>query len=414
MKTLLIGLFLALSLVAHANAQGYYGARSSLADLAQNAVESLVTVSVVREGKAAPVAAGLVVRSDGLVAVAGHLVKDAGEIQVKLRNGETYDKVQVIFTDERRNVSFLRLPVVGLRTLATAYSEEGAVGSRVVALYGGAGPTIEAVERLLGGVVLADEIPGAGEGYRALKLSKPLPEGANGILVNENGYVLGLLVAKPKAYQSYAVPMSSLMGHVAQLTWQQPSTVSVPSSGGYYSSYPRPAASPTPVPITQSSVSVPERGVLPLDPKGPGSVVVKPVTPADILAQSKTVYVTSRSATFKPEQLVNELLKRNEWPAFGLSFVDDYKVADLVLTIDHVLFTWKYTFDLAHQRTGVVVATGDVIVWDGNLGSPKMAKRVVEKLSKLRPPAEKKETKDEKPASKPDGKGDAGKKKGDN
>jgi hypothetical protein len=35
-------------------------------------------------------------------------------------------------------------------------------------------------------------------------------------------------------------------------------------------------------------------------------------------------------------------------------------------------------------------------------------------LSKLRPPAEKKETKDEKPASKPDGKADAGKKKGDN
>ena len=87
---------------------------------------------------------------------------------------------------------------------------------------------------------------------------------------------------------------------------------------------------------------------------------------------------------FKPEQLINELRKKSELDNWGLSFVDDPQVADLVLTIDHILLTYKFTFSLAHQRTGVVVATGSVIVWDGNLGAPRMADRVVEKLASVR------------------------------
>lgn len=55
-----------------------------------------------------------------------------------------------------------------------------------------------------------------------------------------------------------------------------------------------------------------------------------------------------------------------------------------MLTLDHVVFTWKFTFTLAHQRTGVVVATGSRIIWDGNLGAPYMAARVVEKLAQVR------------------------------
>ena len=64
--------------------------------------------------------------------------------------------------------------------------------------------------------------------------------------------------------------------------------------------------------------------------------------------------------------------------------MDDPRVADLVLTLDHVPLTWKFTFSIAHQRTGVIVATGNVIIWDGNLGAGKMASRVIEKLTKVR------------------------------
>jgi hypothetical protein len=129
---------------------------------------------------------------------------------------------------------------------------------------------------------------------------------------------------------------------------------------------------------------VPQRPVLPLEARGPGSIVVKPSRPVDLLLASKTIYVRSYSTYFKPLQLVNELNKRAEIGAWGLSFVDDVRVADLILTIDHVPFTYKYTFIIAHQRTGVIVASGSRIIWDGNLGAPDMAERVVEKLKEVR------------------------------
>lgn len=138
---------------------------------------------------------------------------------------------------------------------------------------------------------------------------------------------------------------------------------------------------------------VPERPVLPLPAKGPGSVVVRPSRPVDVLQASRTIFVQSYTENFKPDQLVNALSDRAELASWDLSFVDEREVADLILTLDQVDFTWKFTFKLAHQRTGVVVATGDVIIWDGNLGAGHMADRVIQRLKKVRvqvptPPAE--------------------------
>jgi hypothetical protein len=139
-------------------------------------------------------------------------------------------------------------------------------------------------------------------------------------------------------------------------------------------------------------VLVPERGVTPLSAKGPGSVVVKPKTVPEILAASKTIYVTSNTMSFKPDQMINALNKRKEMVEWGLTFVDERELADLILELDHVVFTWKYTFKIYSQRLGTVVATGSNIIWDGNLGADDMAKRVVEKLKVARSPEKKPET----------------------
>ena len=63
------------------------------------------------------------------------------------------------------------------------------------------------------------------------------------------------------------------------------------------------------------------------------------------------------------------------------------------MTIDHVLFTYKFTFSLAHQRTGLNIASGEAIIFDGNLGAPKLADRVIDKLARVRaaaPPTDEK------------------------
>src|SRR2546423_14284464 len=55
-------------------------------------LDAVVTVLIEADGQAQPVGSGLVVRGDGLVLTAYHLVKGARAIQIKLRNGETFDR----------------------------------------------------------------------------------------------------------------------------------------------------------------------------------------------------------------------------------------------------------------------------------------------------------------------------------
>ncbi|MDX6613722.1 MAG: serine protease Do [Blastocatellia bacterium] len=345
-------------------------------------LNSMVTILVAADGQTRVVGSGVIVRSDGLLLTAYHIVKDARRLQVRLHNGETYDGVELVNSDQRRNIALLRIPAAGLQPLPTRGLEEGMVGSRVFVVSGTGNEAGSISSGLLSSVSLADEIAGAGEGFRVLKFTATAAFHTPGaLLVDERGRGIGLLAASPSAEnQSYAVPLSNLLGLARTPTGNaQPL---VPTLSALVLS---PAiASPTPVPIPQGDVSVSQRPVSPLAARGPGSVVVKPSRPVDVLAASKTIFVTSRTINFKPDQLINELGKRAEFVQLGLSVVEDPQVADLILTIDHVVFTYKFTFSLAHQRTGVVVATGNVIIWDGNIGAPQMANRVIEKLAQVR------------------------------
>lgn len=342
--------------------------------ISDNVINSLVTVMVASDGQAIPVGSGVVVRSDGLILTAYHLVKGAPSISIRMRNGETFDRAELVASDDRRNVAVLRIPAANLTSLATFLLEEGAVGSSVLLLSTDANATAASGTGMLSSVAMADEIPGAGTGYRIMKFTSQYSDGQiGGMLINSKGGPIGLLAPAPTAQsQNYAVPLSSLVGLTRSIGFTQSPVVTNTNN------------QTTPYPILQSSVAVPQRPVTPLSARGPGSVVIKSARPVDILLAAKTIFVTSYTENFEPDQLVNELSKKSEMADWGLSFVDEREVADLVLTLDHVLFTWKFTFQLADQRSGVIVASGDVIIWDGNLGSPHMADRIIEKLAKVK------------------------------
>jgi S1-C subfamily serine protease len=338
-------------------------------------LDAVVTILIEADGQSHPVGSGLVARGDGVVVTALHLVKDARDIQVRLRNGETFDHAVLVAIDERRDVAILRIPATGLYSLSGAATEEDWVGSTVAVVSASTSEADEVPTGVLSAVTLAGEMPGAGRGYRVLKFNAPVaPSAVGGVLVDDKGRALGLVTAQPQAQGSgYAVPLSSVIGLVRSVGFQSATMTTWQR---------RDANAPYPIP--QSQVSVPQRPTSPLEARGPGSVVIKSARPVDVLLASRTIYVRSYSTSFKPQQLINELNKRAEMNAWGLSFVDDEQVADLVLSIDHVVFTYKYTFTIAHQRTGVIVASGSRIIWDGNLGAPDMAERVVEKLKDVR------------------------------
>ena len=344
--------------------------------ISDSVLDSIVNILVEEGGSSRQLGSGVIVRSDGLIMTAFHLVKDARRVQVQLRNGETFDRAEVVATDARRNIAIMRIPAAGLSPLLGYAIEEGLVGSRVMLISMAGGSSEEPGSAMLSSVALADEIPGAGRGYRVLKFTAPVSAtSAGSLLLDDRDHVLGIVAPFPQAQsQNYAVPMSSVIGLGR----------SIPQAAPAYPARVAASSSTTAVPIPQSSVLVPQRPVLPLEARGPGSVVVKPIRPVDVLLASRTIFVTTETDFFTPEHLVNALKKRVEMEQWGLLFVDDQRVADMVLTLDHVPLTWKFTFSLAHQRTGVIVATGSVIIWDGNLGAGHMADRVVDKLSALR------------------------------
>jgi S1-C subfamily serine protease len=350
------------------------------AQVPSSVFDSVVTVLLAADGQAQAVGTGLIVRSDGYIMVPQSLVRGAREIQIRLNNGEMYDKAEVVTSDDRRNVAILRINASGLSYIPNGASEETQVGSPIVVLTSPSGKLFIKNGLKLNSVQMADSVEGAGKGYRVMHFDEV--DGANftgGLVLDARGRTLGMVTTTPDVKgQNIAVPLSSLVGMIRSV----PNFGAVPTAYTGSSTYPAP--SQTPVPIPQNSVLVPQRGITPLPATGPGSVVVKPSTVPEILAVSKTIYVESNTVFFKPQQLVNALNDRKEISEWGLSFTNERQLADLILELDHVVLTYKFTFKLYSQRLGTVVATGSRIIWDGNLGAPYMAERVIEKLKAAR------------------------------
>lgn len=377
--TFWLSLLLLTSPLALAQGEMSYGASSAVATiLTRNS-----------DGRFAVAGSGVFVRGDGVLLTAHNLVRDAREIQVRMANGEIYDRVELITADSRRNVAVLRIYATSTPYVIIGMVNESAIGVDVNAIYSTGGQTATEGGGILSSISLADEIPGAGTGFRILKFTSTVSDNATGgVLVDSQGRALGLIAPLPQARtQSYAVPLYNLVGLVRSFPSAQPTGTSavVLAPGIQVLNRTIPVAQSSTTPIEQMpQVAVPQRPTTPLTPAGPGSVVIRETDPAKLLHQSKTLYINSYSNLFKPVQLRNELQKRREFADWNLAFVDEREVADLILEIEHVPLTWEFPFTIRHQRTGVVITTGKIYAWGGGDGARLMASRVVDRLTKLR------------------------------
>lgn len=363
----LLDLIMLLALLGAANASP---AQTS-SDGAGVRVAELVSPSVVLvmtgkgAGQSERIGSGVVVRADGVLLTAYHLVKDAREVQVRLKNGEIYDRVELVAFDERRDVAALRVPAVGLTVLPRADAAEARVGQRVFVVSNPQGLTWSVSDGLLSGVRLADDVPGAGAGYQLLQHTAPVAGGSSGgALVDERGFALGILTASAGQAANFAVPISSVAG--------------LANSSGR-------------TPLGAGTELKP-----PQTERPPSASAVLKTDPAEIMRTAKIVYVSSGTSFFEAVQLQNELRKQADFVSWQMAIVDDWegrKLADIEIEVDRPLFTYTFTYKLTDRRTSVVLATGKVTAWDGNAAAPKLAKRIVEAIKKVRQPpaAEKKQ-----------------------
>jgi hypothetical protein len=117
------------------------------------------------------------------------------------------------------------------------------------------------------------------------------------------------------------------------------------------------------------------------------SAKIAETSPKAILSRARTVYVTSHTAFFNAVQLQNALRKRDEFDAWQLAIVDGWdklNVADILIEVGRPLFTYIFTYRITQRSTGIVLATGKVTAFDGNIAAPKLARRIVEDIREAR------------------------------
>jgi hypothetical protein len=87
----------------------------------------------------------------------------------------------------------------------------------------------------------------------------------------------------------------------------------------------------------------------------------RPLTPAELLASSRTIFIKSNSVWVKRKSIEDSLMKKKGFLELGYAITKDLSEADLKLEVDHTALTLRYPFTVTHMQTQIVVASGTVI-----------------------------------------------------
>jgi hypothetical protein len=309
-------------------------------------------------GRLNSIATGVVISKDGVILTALHTIKGAAEVQVRMAIGDVYDSVVLLGSDERRDVAALKISAGALPALVPGSSASVAQGDPVYAVTNAHGFTWSATEGILSAIRPAEEVPGAGSGFRLLQFTAPVAPGASGgALVDRSGALIGIITGG-KGAAAFAVPIENILG--------------LPDSGSHIA-LGSGAALQMPA---QQAAAIPQ-----------SSAAIANADPKQILKNAKTIYIRSKTSFLTVDTLDRALALEKDWDKLGLTIVGDRRVADLFIEIDRPLFTYIHTFVITDKRTSIVLGSGKVTAFDGTIASGGLAKDIVNIFSAARLPA---------------------------
>jgi hypothetical protein len=235
---------------------------------------------------------GVILSADGLIATNHHVMSGAVSAQVKLANGDLYEDVTLVDTDERKDLALLKIRAANLPTVQLADSESLQVGQTIFVLGAPFGLEGSLSQGLVSSIRPGAEIQSKLRGFRVIQFTAPIsPGNSGGPLLDEWGKVVGLAFANLPEGQNLnlAIPSNYLSA-----------LVNAPSGASH--------------PLTKMSA-----------PSTPAAEI----TPAAALSSAKTIciWVVSGSPVFKTE-VTNKL---NKWGK--LKIVSSPDDADLILRI---------------------------------------------------------------------------------
>lgn len=327
------------------------------------AAPSVVAILVWDSGDQFPRAgSGLVINSEGILLTAYHLVRGAERVEIRFTNGEVYDQVDLLGVDERRDIVALRISASGLPVLPVATVAEVSPGETLYLVSNPEGVAWTASSGVLSAVRLADEIPGAGTGFRLLQVTAPeSPESSGGTVLDTQGRVLGIVIASRKSQNlNFAVPIETVLGLA-----ESSDGISLGTLG-------------------EGSQEAPEVG-----PSVPPTAGAEEADPFELLRSARTIYIfskTPKALGFPVQPLEKKLLEEPEFQSREFVLVNARPRADLVVELDRTFMTWDFTFRITHPATGIIVGSGKVIAWDGVRAAKGTARKIMKHLRALRTP----------------------------
>lgn len=330
--------------------------------VARISAATVIILSGEGAGRLSSISAGVIVRPDGVILTAYHAVKSARELQIRLHTGNVYDQAVLIASDERRDVAALRISARDLPVLPVGSGAESKPGETAYVVSNSNGLGWSASKGILAASRLADEIPGAGQGFRLLQFTAPISKGASGgPLVDSRGALIGIITSGissgsrgGESGAGFAVPIETVIG-LADGT----GSLALGSGAALQ---------------------------MPVNRPSPSSAALGSANPQDILRSAKTLHIASKSMYFTPETLEKELVQQKDFGKLGMMVVKDPRLADLLISIDRPLFTYTFTYSVTDSKTSIVLDTGKVTAIDGGAAAGTIAKQLVTKWAKIRQP----------------------------
>jgi len=347
MKALIVASFTVFTLCAAA--QEGLPAPDSKAIYEHTKAACVLILSGEATGRVTSISTGVVISRDGVILAPLHAVKGAAAVQIRLANGDIFDQVILLGADERRDVAALKISAGALPALTPAASANITMGSPVYAVTNSSGLTWLTTEGILFAISPAEEIHGAGSGFRLLQFTAAVAPGASGgALVDHSGALIGIITGPKGAASPFAVPIENILG--------------LPEAG------PRTAfgSGASLQIIAQQTETVQQ----------PGAAVAS-TNPRQIIKNAKTVYVHSKTMFITVEAMDQALTQQQEWPDLGLTIVQDPSTADLLIEVSRVKFTNVHTFVLSDRKTSIVLNSGNEIAINGAIASRSLAKDIV-------------------------------------
>lgn len=345
----------------------------------QIAAKSLLSMAIVLLGGAdrevlTGMANALVVRENAILLTPYHAVKNAKTLQVRFKNGEVFDDVKLLGVDARRDIAALKISAVGLPVVPFASPSQAKVGEAVVLIGSSYEVPWSVATGTLAAYRMADELPGAGSGFKLLQVSAPVAASRSGAaLFDSQGRALGLLVGnvRQETTTNFGIPVESVIGladAAPTQTFANGSALSLPNSP--LAPATKEDRQPAPAP------DAPERS----------NRLDAAKTADTILRTFKTMYIDARRARhFDSAQVKATLLQNKDFAALQIRTVDDPKLADVVLEVGYT-FAWDFPFQLKHLNTATVLFAGKGMgPFSGPAGATSVAKEFVKPLKPFRP-----------------------------